>query len=602
MVNQFSKRLKQAVSNFRSALSSNDIEYLINVCLEIRSLLSLSKDLSVVDRDNIYTQTEQSQIIKSIQLFAALLTELQNNFNSSQLDNNIGIKIFLNSVLPIDWNIYSDCLIIDSKVKNAKKIAAQAKYLGQKHIYGNFLSKNVEQVDKNNNDQIEKILNYKSRQCICIYDDENSSPDLLKFYDILKNQLMNEQIYERTLESLKDKFVDRMLENIDKFLFSEPVNNIKPLLKNQHILIISPGPSLKENIKKIQKFREDYVLIAVAQACPLLSDNDITPDYIIVVDAIDYSISLKSVNTEKVKGLIVSTQVHRSFLNFNFQKIYFWESYNSIYGFDQFLDLEPIHFGGGSVSINALSLALYCTPESITIVGQDLVLGDTGKYSEGISYEETGEAIPLNDFEEINGIKFICYQEGSLVRLFDVLCIDGKTRLSPQDYYMYLNQLEELVSGSKIKLINLSEQGAVIQGFSKGDLVHHQDAMSKQDINQVNFSSKNYRKFLLKKERNLKKISKVLQKIIYQLKNPLLDINILSDQEKKLQALLIFSPEVNNIAASNIKKIERLTSNSIENTINSNIEFSLVLYRELSKQVKKLTEVNRRLIFNLTKI
>jgi len=602
MTNSYDDRLCEAVAEFEFYVKDGDVINLTKICIEIRSLLSLNNEFLAIDRLNGLNKKENKKIIDNIKLFAFLIESLKQKFSENQTKTPLGRKIFFNSILPIDWDINTDILLIEKNVENVDEIIEEAILLGHQNIFCNKKTENAiyfPDIDsKDECSDTHKIISM-AKQCIAIYDTGKNNEQFVKNYEALKNKLLDQAMYSRTLDHLSNKYDQRMIDNITLFLGSHPINEIQKFLNDQNILILSPGPSLGQQINKIKEHQKGYILLAAAQACPLLSKNGIDPDFIIAVDAIDYSQSLKNINIKNVKGLIASTQIHKSFLTLGFKSIFFWECPNSIYGFQQYFELPSIYFGGGSVSICALSLALQSKAKSISIVGQDLVMDENGKYAKGISYQDTGEKAPNGIVTQNLGMKFLKYENEKLVRLFNVHCIDGVERLSPQDYFMYLQQIQDLVKGTNCNLINISKTGAVIEGFKDGDLCAYPEIKLECFNDLKTIEKDNYKIFVSSIKSSLIKINKNVSQLVDALNCGSLDITRIDRLEKKLSYSLSKVPEINYSLAAFVEKFERVKVKSQVSSLDENIDFSKILYEEILNQTDRRIKLKNLLLKKL---
>lgn len=119
---------------------------------------------------------------------------------------------------------------------------------------------------------------------------------------------------------------------------------------------------------------------------------------------------------------------------------------------------------------------------------------------------------------------------------------------------MYLSQIEKLIENCKIQLKNASKKGAIINGFIPGKL----EILDKKVPSNIDaFPSicvQSYRKFLSERQRKLQRLKKILNSLVSEIQNLNFDLVLISKYEKKLQSLLTFIPEINNLVASKVKK------------------------------------------------
>lgn len=605
MAQTFLNKFKQTAELFQNSLIANDIKEICKNSMAMRYHLSLLNDNEIFQEKRQNKISEDQELITQTTIFSQLIAGLREKISEDLAQSYEGRLLLLNAILPIEWNTNTDWVFVAENLKNKNEILNTLSDIGQKQIITEISLDNHKTFVFNKKEDIEDyLLNLKNppKQVIAIYDNENPNIEFIDFYKHTKNFCDQSRMIENTYKNQMFEYDKEQIKNINFFIGAQPVHNLKSFISKKDILIISPGPSLDDNIEELKKFYKNYITIAVAQACPALTKNNITPNFILVLDPLDYSKSLHGIKVESVDGLIVSTQVHLNFLNKNFKNIFFWETSTSVFNFEQYLKIGSIPFGGGSVSISALSLAINFNAKSITIVGQDLCLADKRRYSSHIKSGVNGPSDIISIKTSPFGFKYMEDESGLVIQLQEVDCIDEKKRYSPQDYYQYLFQIENLVRDIKIPLINLSKSGAIISGFQPGEIqtqclidpiIGYQD----NDKN-VRIYKNSYFDFLVVKRRNLIHFKKIVHNITKILSKKYVNFKAVDKVEKNIMKELPIFPEINDSMFPFVKKFERLFLQEEEN-IENNIRFSLALYKQMQSICEIRLENISRLIMKL---
>ena len=146
--------------------------------------------------------------------------------------------------------------------------------------------------------------------------------------------------------------------------------------KGNKCIIVSPGPSLKNNIALLEDHAGEHIVIAVAQACPALLKHNIYPDFVMVVDPVDYTHVLDGMDCAKVPGLIIADTCHPKFYALPFQNIFSYFAMGPALNSAEIMSAEPMRLFGGSVSVTAADLAVKLGAEEISLIGSDLSFTD----------------------------------------------------------------------------------------------------------------------------------------------------------------------------------------------------------------------------------
>lgn len=241
------------------------------------------------------------------------------------------------------------------------------------------------------------------------------------------------------------------------------VNKFFDKYKNIPAIIVSAGPSLEKNIRKLKEIKNKTLIIAVDTAIKPLFSHNISPHFIITIDPQKKNSKyFRNVNF-KESVLIAESSVDKEAIDSFNGAIYF---INSIFPLAKYFMEELGDRGdittGGSVSTAAYDFAIRIGANPIIMVGLDLSFPNYQTHIKGSYHEE-------NFFTEI--YKLDSYDS----RIYKVL-IAGNLREEKNIYNekvwtdsrfdMYKNWYEEqCLKYKKNKFYNATEGGIIINGM-----------------------------------------------------------------------------------------------------------------------------------------
>lgn len=241
------------------------------------------------------------------------------------------------------------------------------------------------------------------------------------------------------------------------------VNKFFYKYKNIPAIIVSAGPSLEKNIRKLKEIKNKALIIAVDTAMKPLFSHNISPHFIITIDPQKKNSKyFRNVNF-KESVLIAESSVDKEAIDSFNGAIYF---INSIFPLAKYFMEELGDRGdittGGSVSTAAYDFAIRIGANPIIMVGLDLSFPNYQTHIKGSYHEE-------NFFTEI--YKLDSYDS----RIYKVL-IAGNLREEKNIYNekvwtdsrfdMYKNWYEEqCLKYKKNKFYNATEGGIIINGM-----------------------------------------------------------------------------------------------------------------------------------------
>lgn len=256
--------------------------------------------------------------------------------------------------------------------------------------------------------------------------------------EILYDIKMKEITYERFSQRMKKNFY----QNIKKYdLVLEPLFN---QFTGQKAALISAGPSLQENIDKLEQLKGRYFILCVGSALRVLMNSGVGPDAVIVTDPQDsvfYQLNgldwqgpllfLPTANSRAVES-------HKGLKIVGFQNGYLL---SEEYAENKRISLVDT---GGSVATTGLDVLIKMGFEEIVFFGQDLAMPSMKTHAEG-SNSQSSIVTDKN--------------------LLDVYANDGSIVKTKKNLNIYRKWIEKKVAETpNVVFKNTAYQGAKIAG------------------------------------------------------------------------------------------------------------------------------------------
>ncbi len=308
---------------------------------------------------------------------------------------------------------------------------------------------------------LHKVLNTKIHFIIPKENFPYSENSVINTSDLYIEQEVFNNLKQKLINTLDDKFIGNDVNNklwdTEKKLIQNNYEMLKHFeyltlkdvtnLKNQ-IAVVAPGPSLKKNIKKLDKIRAYTSIIVVDVALKYILDNGIIPDIVVTLDAKMSIDKIGDINKyyELLNNslLIFSPCTSPAVLQaFSGEKKFIYQEKHL-----KLLSYLPYDNAGfvksyGSVLNQSVEIAIKRQPVKILLFGVDFAFLD----------EEThvGRKDGKNLFLPMEKIK--------------IKCNDGKIRDTVKPFSNYRTILEKTIRNNpQTEFDNYSITGAVIQG------------------------------------------------------------------------------------------------------------------------------------------
>ena len=257
---------------------------------------------------------------------------------------------------------------------------------------------------------------------------------LLTFYD---SNVVTEKLLKR------DLFVT-YLNNLKFIIHDYKINKLKNKLKNIPAIIVSAGPSLEDNIQKLKKVKDNFVIICGNRTLKPLLDEGIIPHFVCAVDNSDliYDMVKDCINF-KVPLVYLETSNNKTITNYVGDRIFF--KYKGYETKVEELIGEQVDtlYVGGSVAHVCTDFAAYLGCSPVIFIGQDLALRDKKIYADSA---EQGINTNNQDYIQVEDVS-------------------GNNILTTRSFMLFKESFEYYFSvKSDTKFINSSNGGAKIKG------------------------------------------------------------------------------------------------------------------------------------------
>lgn len=433
---------------------------------ELRSFLAdhlLVSDVADWSRDEdvVKVAIEASRVVNNS--FDAV-DLLRNRLRLSENNSLLSPHDIMDDIFPVAWDWARDLLVFAETPTVEWKKALQER--GQNRILFvnlhevNFEEHNENWISVNTVDDLKSVLRkwhpHFPRRYVRFSDVNSDELCPNSHIEAVLSAIVREQSAQKTMESFSRRWVRQQYLNSKTAIVSRGFSELRSLISGRDVIIVSPGPSLAKNIEKLKGRESQFLIIAVAQACPALVKHGIVPNLIAVVDPQDYSKVLDGFDCSKTY-LMIDDRCAPTFFNKGFKGNFVLSSRDSLSGILEVMGERPYVSSGGSVSVVAFDICVQSNASSITLVGQDLSVEDGFYY-----HRPDAEAQP-----EFVDDREIFFEGGRAYQVYKLPGYFGGEVRTRQDYFQYHSEFEEIESDAaeSARLFNATEGGAFIEGF-----------------------------------------------------------------------------------------------------------------------------------------
>lgn len=273
-----------------------------------------------------------------------------------------------------------------------------------------------------------------------------------KVFDTCKSKMVD----INTITKFSKRWLQNTISNIayanhsQVFLASELENKFVA----QTALIVAAGPSLNDNIAKIQANRGKFVIFAVNKVVEHLINNGIIPDFVVCLDATNMEKTLGNVALRLTDtNCIMDVRADKALCSKPFKKVFYSFSDTDFFikKISKYNENIKFYECGGSASTFALTLAVKMGFSKIVFAGLDLAFKDNLIYSYGETMNRVSQ-------EEI-------IVDKTKKHLVQVKSVNGGMVYTREDYQAFIHHFEELIKNLNYsEIYNLSSFGAYIKG------------------------------------------------------------------------------------------------------------------------------------------
>ncbi len=272
-----------------------------------------------------------------------------------------------------------------------------------------------------------------------------------KVYDVCKSKIVD----INTIAKFSKRWLVNTINNIASVNNSSmyALSELENKFTRQTALIAGAGPSLEDNISKIQANRDKFVIFAVNKVVKYLLQNGITPDFVVGLDARNMDKTLGGMEGYFSRSnCIMDIRTDSSIINKGFNKIFINFSETDFF-IKKLAKNNTMKFyeAGGSASTFALTAAAKMGFSQIILAGVDLAFKDTKIYAYGENMNRVSQSEILVDNVKKN--------------LVQVKSVNGGIVYTRDDYAAFIHHFESLIKELNCpNIYNISNFGAAIEG------------------------------------------------------------------------------------------------------------------------------------------
>lgn len=268
------------------------------------------------------------------------------------------------------------------------------------------------------------------------------------------------------------RIVLNWLANLPTIRECQSISAMRGCLAGRDCLVVSPGPSLDDDIPALKRMASKFFIMASFRSAATLLSNDVIPDVVVWADPGDFSELIPNDDRLDQVPLIINEACHPKVIGVavkTFSRLLVLpEPRLSPCSLSTLLHEEDAtSFSGLSVATMTAVVAHFFGAGSITLLGQDLSIGDK-PYA-----DNAGEAQLSEERER---------------RLLPCEAIGGGLVNTLPDYMSFIEEFRLIAAHLKdeVTLINSTSSGAYISGWDHIGLSHHPVSSAESSGNRTN--------------------------------------------------------------------------------------------------------------------
>ena len=487
-INELIECINSASENFRVFYENigiekyKEISCLLLEILKIRNI-DVRKMIVILEECNTYLASENY-----IRLSDALEYELKpfllglsynkrEAITEEQINNIIIIKNFENKKIPIQikkdtmihlhsqYSIHNESAKVFEKyfrknILNYTFIGFGFGYHILKFLYKNLkikiviLNKLVFELSRENID-IDKFLNSNNVEIVFIEDLESSFEELLQtnknsiiFHTpsiyIMENGKIKEAILSKHIKYNSFKRFEKLLEDNFQYNIKHACRYLSSFIeefRNNIVIIVGAGPSLKEDIKFIKKVKSNVKILSVGTALKPLLNNDIVPDAVVITDPQEAVIEqIENVNIGK--SLLILDSANKGLVDYWKGEVFLCAQFKN-----NNISESDIVKSGGSVVTTAVDIVIKARAKMIILSGMDF------SYTRELTHvlgAHRSEIIKSTDRKYLRVENY-----------------NGSYNKTSRNLLIYKEWISERVKDVKIPIYNITHLGAKIENTKR---------------------------------------------------------------------------------------------------------------------------------------
>lgn len=280
----------------------------------------------------------------------------------------------------------------------------------------------------------------------------------------------------------EEKWIENIFSNIYAFSTSAPVKSLFGKFSGFPGIIVSAGPSLKNNVALLRSAKDRALIVCVDTALKILLSHGIHPHIVMTLDAQKHSVKHflgipdtdavlladmvsypKILRTYRGRTMISTTAKYYSGRDGVMKR----EATPAIEWIEAFAQPVGDIQSGGSVATNVFDLLLNLGCGPIILVGQDLAYTGREIHCSGTHHNE-GWVPGINRFTTLDGINQGVIRKRKIKRI--EAFGGGGTVISDYVFDLYRGWFEDSAHKVSVEVINATEGGARIRNTREASL------------------------------------------------------------------------------------------------------------------------------------
>ncbi len=449
-----------------------------------------------------------------------------------------------------------------------------------------------------NEQQLYQVLEYSMNSSEMSIDNIVSLPyykeifeqEYIEFTEQYVKHQKNAKVMQNTILELSSSSYDNMIKNINYFLISKSFEDLKRRMpKNITAIMVSAGPSLRENLQFLRKAKGKAVIVAVERVLDLLLDQGIEPDFIATIDPIKPVTDKMKKQDIKIPLFTIPEANHVLLENHMGDKI-FTNAGKMYECFLKHTETENIAVEmDASVATYVFGVLIEMGMKRIVMVGQDLAFGKKGAYVDNNNFHASEN--PFGEYIKAEGV-------------------NGETVYTRQDWKRFSDFFEKTIQEHpEIDVIDVKSEGLKIRGTKQMEADDVLEYYCNCEIPIKEWTSQ-IKNLFSEEEQKLSKIE--LEKMIEQIKEGMLiaekiieqcekntDVKKIMDMNKILEEKKVMKDLNDVILYRTWKQQKRIAVVSEEEELVSIIkEMYSIIFQLLEEQKQKMKQILEMEIWN----